>query len=230
MSNLAVYVAVGRKTVKIAKKVYLQIKIWKFQINYSFLIVAGLSTDVILGADFLKTYGGIINFELMGEIIPKNNVIFRSVVNDENKNEAGSYNLKICMQQCVENRHVRAVGSGIGGEESKHNNCEENIEGVIDSDGLDNVSRDTLLETLENYDEHLQNLKVYEHEIRVTVQKPFVRKSYPVPLRQQPAVDREIDRMLQQRIITRSCSEFCNPIRIVQKKKETCAFVSTRDG
>ena len=126
----------------------------------------------------------------------------------------------------------------------------------MDSDNLDNTSRDTLLEKLENYDEHLQDLNenkrrlvknllsyhkdvfsdeprythVYEHDIRVTVQKPFVRKSYPVPLRQQSAVDKEIDRMPQQGIITRSCSEFRNPIRIVQKKMETCAFVLTRDG
>ena len=55
---------------------------------------------------------------LMGEIIPKNRVIFRSVVNNENINESGSYNLKMCMQQCVENKHVRAIGSEIGGEES----------------------------------------------------------------------------------------------------------------
>ena len=59
---------------------------------------------------------------------------------------------------------------------------------------------------------------VYEHEIRVTVQKPFVKKSYPVPLHQQAAVDKEIEKMLGQGIIQRSCSEFCNPIRVVKKK------------
>ena len=59
---------------------------------------------------------------------------------------------------------------------------------------------------------------VYEHVIRPTVEKPYVKKSYPVPLHQQPAVDREIKKMLEQNIIERSCSEFCNPKSNLKKE------------
>ena len=52
----------------------------------------------------------------------------------------------------------------------------------------------------------------------MTVQKPFVRKSYPIPLHVQAAVDKEIKKMLEQGIIQRYCGEFLNPIRVVKKE------------
>ena len=45
---------------------------------------------------------------------------------------------------------------------------------------------------------------------------------------QQAAVDREIENMLQQNIIERSCSEFCNPIRIVKKSGEVRICLDAR--
>ena len=249
VSNLAVYVAVGRKTVKIARKVYLNVKIWKFQINYSFLVVTGLSTDLIMGADFLRTYGGIINFQnetfkLMGELIPKEFITYRSIVDRENNIGSGFYGLKICMQQCVQNKDIQVKKSDVGGENKEYLNYDKNSCNGIVTDSLMNAAHESLFNKIESYDEKLKHLNenerkqvkkllyhhkdvfseepgcthVYEHEIRVIVQKPFVRKSYPVPLQQQPAVDKEIEKMLRQGIIQRSCSEFCNPIRVVKKK------------
>ena len=59
---------------------------------------------------------------------------------------------------------------------------------------------------------------VYQHPIVPTRDKIVVRKSYPVPLNQRAAVDAEIHRMLNLGIIERSQSQFCNPLRVVQKK------------
>ena len=59
---------------------------------------------------------------------------------------------------------------------------------------------------------------MYNHVITPIIEKPHVRKSYPVPLYQQAAVELEIEKMLQLGIIERLCSEFCNPIRVVSKK------------
>ena len=66
---------------------------------------------------------------------------------------------------------------------------------------------------------------VYQYAITPIVTKPFVKRFYPIRLHQQQAVDQEINKMLEQGIIERSCSDFCNPVRVVIKKmvKFACA-------
>ena len=59
---------------------------------------------------------------------------------------------------------------------------------------------------------------VYEHDIVPRTSNLKVRKSYPVPLAQEEAVDRDIQRMLDMGVIEPSTSSFCNPLRIVNKK------------
>ena len=232
----------GRKTIRITRKIYLKVKIWKFEIAHSFLIVAGLSTDVILGADFLKAYGGIIDFkketfELMGESLPKNIVMYRSVINNDSVREPRCYGLKINMQKYVQEKNTYARDYEIGGDKGNFVDQQANL---VEK----NKSDSSIMEKINNYDKHLHELNdneksqiqvllhkhrdvfsdepgctdIYEHEIKVMVPKPFVRKSYPIPLHVQSAVDKEIKKMLEQGIIQRSCGEFCNPIRVVKKK------------
>jgi transposase InsO family protein len=59
---------------------------------------------------------------------------------------------------------------------------------------------------------------IYEHKIRLTSDRPFLRKTYPIPFALRDAVDLEIQEMLKVGIIERSVSPFCNPLRIVKKK------------
>ena len=108
MSNLAVYVAAGRKMIKIVRKTFLRVRIWKFDLEYTFLIVPGLSTDFIAGADLLKQYGGVINFtdetfEIMGEVVPKHFVSFRPSTLGQTKSISGCQSLIVCMIQLQKN-------------------------------------------------------------------------------------------------------------------------------
>lgn len=48
--------------------------------------------------------------------------------------------------------------------------------------------------------------------------RPFVRRSYPIPLAYRNAVDQEIEAMLEAGVIERSNSPYCNPLRVVRKK------------
>ena len=59
----------------------------------------------------------------------------------------------------------------------------------------------------------------YEHKINLTKgnEKTIVRKSYPVPFAMRESVKKEIGKMLQDGIIERSNSPYCNPLRIVKK-------------
>ena len=59
---------------------------------------------------------------------------------------------------------------------------------------------------------------VYTHDIQVTDENKFVRKTYPIPLHYQKLVDEEIGKMLDENIIERSNSNFLNPMVIVKKK------------
>lgn len=58
----------------------------------------------------------------------------------------------------------------------------------------------------------------YEHRIRLRIPKVIVRWSYPVPFALRDAVGKEITEMLAAGIIERSDSQYCNPLRIVEKK------------
>lgn len=49
-----------------------------------------------------------------------------------------------------------------------------------------------------------------------------VRRSYPVRLGLRTAVERELDEMLQDNIMERSVSAYCNPLWIVKKSLRIC--------
>lgn len=58
----------------------------------------------------------------------------------------------------------------------------------------------------------------YEHEIKLKSQNAVVKKSYPVPTALRPAVDKKIQEMLEKKVLERSTSSYCSPLRIVVKK------------
>lgn len=60
---------------------------------------------------------------------------------------------------------------------------------------------------------------VYEHKIVLKNRKTIVRKSHPVALSQQPAVGKEMERMLDLDIIEPSNSDYCNPLHVVSQKE-----------
>ena len=82
VANLAEHVAVGRKNIRVSEKVYLDTRIWKFNIF-----------------DWLKANAGIINFKMESvkirdEILPSEFVNFRSVLLLTGEVELMTRNLK----------------------------------------------------------------------------------------------------------------------------------------
>lgn len=59
---------------------------------------------------------------------------------------------------------------------------------------------------------------IYTHRLRVIPHKPFVSRSYPIPLVVRKSVRQEIEEMLRAGIIERSESQYCNPLHVVKKK------------
>ena len=58
----------------------------------------------------------------------------------------------------------------------------------------------------------------YNHIIKITTKNPVIRKSYPVPLALRDKVRIKLQQMIEDKIIERSISPHCNPLRIVHKK------------
>lgn len=59
---------------------------------------------------------------------------------------------------------------------------------------------------------------VYKHSIILNRAKAIVRKSYHVALNQRSTVSKEISRLMDLKVLRRSNSQHCNPLRIVLKK------------
>lgn len=58
----------------------------------------------------------------------------------------------------------------------------------------------------------------YEHEIRLKNKKIIIRKNYPVPVGKRVKVREVLDKLEKMGIIEQAVSEYCNPLRIVDKK------------
>jgi len=58
----------------------------------------------------------------------------------------------------------------------------------------------------------------YVHKITLNSSKPFVKRSYPIPIKYRTAVEEEINNMIRDGIIERSVSPYCNPLRVMNKK------------
>lgn len=109
VSNLAVGVAVSRKAVRVNKKIFLNVQYWEFDISYAYLVVPGLSADMIVGADFLEKNGGVINFrdrtfELRGKKIPSNLISYeRTFSLGDNCDNGVCRSLQLRIVQVAEN-------------------------------------------------------------------------------------------------------------------------------
>lgn len=67
---------------------------------------------------------------------------------------------------------------------------------------------------------------VYEHRIKVTDPSKFVRRTYPIPMKYEEQVEKEIRRMLDNDVVERSNSNFLNPLVVVKKKNDEIRLCS----
>ena len=229
------------------------------------MVVPELLGDIIVGADFLKKFGGVIDFkretvELCGEIVPSEIITNRvSEPKDKELNACYSFGLRVMRKKYMEGmsaigargRETRYTNSGLsslGGVRrlctmqavetipENHNEKHEYLHNIVDdydvdaditeyikslndlSDCQTEIVTDLFTRNKRVFSDKPGSFVGYEHAIGVIEDKPFVRRSYPTPLHLKPRVDKEIEKMVKMGIISRSSSEFCNPLRVVSKK------------
>lgn len=61
-------------------------------------------------------------------------------------------------------------------------------------------------------------INTYVHSLKLRVDKPFINKRYPIPMKYSDQVELEIKRRLDLGVIRKSKSNFINPVVIVIKK------------
>lgn len=60
--------------------------------------------------------------------------------------------------------------------------------------------------------------KGYEHQIKLTTERPRVHHNYPIPFALRDPTRKAIETMIKEGVIERGISQYCNPLRIVKKE------------
>ena len=173
------------------------------EIDVPVLLIKDLVNDAILGTDTLSRITAVINFN--------NNTFMCNVNNKQYSIKLGHIDIKnesVANELKINKPHIN-ITSNV----NNNNNNSDQLTAVQQSrlDALLNKHKPV-------FENHHTTTDVYVHEIRVTDESKFVRKTYPIPLHYQKQVDEEISKMLENNIIERSNSNFLNPMVVVKKK------------
>lgn len=198
VNNTTIISAVGNKSKRIRKQVFLEVIINnRFNFDCVFLVVPGLIKNCILGIRFLKQVQGIIN-------IPENKLVFITLSTHVSNN---------CNTEYVP---LMTLGSTQSDIESQ---IEEKLGEMEDMDqNMKAELKKILYQNQEVFSEKPGLITGYEHYFQVTDKTPYLQKGWPVPIQHQEAVKAEVKRMLEYGIIERSQSPYINPLVTVIKK------------
>lgn len=194
-------VGVGKKrSSPITRQVLLTLSLNLDHFDATCLIVKNLGYDVVLGVDFLKEYGGKIDFQTGTVILNPGKVIIFE------ENEAGVHEPKEATMFSI----TREEAHGLINEKMQEN-CDLKPEELY-----------RLQELLQNYKDVFVRpndpIPDFQFRIQVTSPESFKCRSYPVPQALKADVDQVISDMIRDGIIERKPTAYINPLVIVRKK------------
>ena len=168
------------------------------------LVIKDLIYDMILGTDALNKINAVIDFNSSILMCTINNKCYNVKLGQIDIDyESDSSDVRIIKP------HTRLLSNG-------NNNNSNNI------DKLTAIQQSKLDKLLSKHRQVFENNQtttdVYVHQIRVTDENKFIRKTYPIPLHYQKQVDEEITKKLENNIIERSDRNFLNAMVVVKKK------------
>lgn len=200
------------RPVKVKEQILAKVKIGKLEDQINLLIVNGLKLDVIIGIDTLHRWKADIDLRT-------NKLSIQSVTNysqidlfkSQNENDTNINSIKSVTAKQVKDEDVNynLTSDEI---DKKLEECQ-----VLQVDEIKAFS-----ELLKEYQDIFYKLPgrvtIYEHQLKIYEDKPFVRRSYPVPIMHREKVKLELEKMLKLGVIERSFSEYINPLVVVPKK------------
>lgn len=197
MSNTVIKGAIGKVSKPVRIQLLLRTEIHNYTDDAVFLVIPGLNKHCILGIKILRLFKCVLDFR-------DNKLLI------ENNSYSESNNATI--------QEVDMFGVNLADDVTRHDfqNAADKVLNI-------NVQQrqklvDLLCENAEVFQELPGRIAGYEYEIRVSDKTPYFKKSYPVPVALQEKVDKEIQRMIDCKIIERSNGPYVNPLVTVIKK------------
>ncbi|KAF2902669.1 hypothetical protein ILUMI_03515 [Ignelater luminosus] len=206
--------AFTKKSIKITKQVLLSTKIGDMVYDTVYVVVPGLNRPVILGFDWLVEVGASI--ECKNEILKIPN----------NQKGVQSLKFKSAMSESTA-IIVNEIFEGIYSEEPKEKEITRNkpsrdetiVAGAqLFSEQQKQKFQDLLRRYSMIWSEKLGLMKGYEHEIKLRDYSPFYLKSYPIPNAYKAEVEKQLQEMVDWRVLSPGTTEFVSPLVMVKKK------------
>lgn len=245
VTGVTISTAVRGRSRKINRQVFIPLHVFEHGAPGIFLVVPHLATSIILGDDWLTRHGAVIDyllhqvnfprwgkshsFRIDKENVPATQITRMGVhVAPEPVVQSGiEYCLSsviMCSQFSAPERispvkypinyinHENPLGALSRGQFEDRIGCSQQIS---------KNQKDHVIRLLEEYQDVFSDRpgrnKLYTCRFDVTEDIPFKVKPYPIPFSRRPAVQTELDRMLNWGVIERCSSPYANPIVCVGK-------------
>lgn len=209
--------AVGQKSCRIILQSDLEVSLEGRKHRVAGLIVKDLIKPVILGADWLTEVGAIIDFRKKmikiraTEAAAELEIYFRNTFDIHEDSPAATetaQNCTIAAEKRVTKKPRRELSA--------------QIQDKIEQTRCDPKHKHDLMTVLMKHSKVFQEdpglTTLYEHQIELYDNTPFIKRPYPVAFALRPAVEETIQEMLRMNIITREASAFANPMTVTKKK------------
>lgn len=222
VTAIQIRVAVGHKSQRISRLVLVPLRFGDVTINTPCLIIPKLIRPIILGVNWLdeytaefkcgenrrlkiKTGNGKKEIELVNSSITHRKT--KGEISGQNCTRKNLNNIEINSEtnetECLESRITTFVSElklDLKGKEGLGKILIKHKDVFIDRPGLTNL---------------------YTHEIKMTDDTPFVKRSYPVPFAYRDKVDEKIRELEFLGIISREATQFSSPLTFTMKKDGT---------
>lgn len=208
-----------------------------------FLVVPHLTTSIIFGDDWLTQNGVQLDYSTRTIHFPqwKLNIPFTCVVNNETKSVHTCFSISISSQDLIITTTDQCLNNVVSVSKFIDNSIVQNV--ILSSMREDSDERLEILNNIRRHvsivnsicndqaEELIELLSEFHHIFRtrpglnnlytcrfnVSEDVPFKVRPYPVPFARRPAVDKELQRMIDWGVIERSSSPYSNPILCVAK-------------
>lgn len=217
LNGILLTTALNNKSIKIKSQIYLNFSIQNYETFGIFLAVPHLSTPLILGTDWMVENGVTIDYSTKEISLPslKNKIPFKLIVDHDPNSLVNSLkNINISEDLPLLSEFPSTL---------KYNSLpfktEKNI--ALNDFPLNTSQQNLMTSLLQDFQEIFQDKpglhKFFSYKFNVKPHDPYKIKPYPVPFSRRPAVQQEIDKMIQWRVIGRSDSPYNNPLVTVIK-------------
>lgn len=235
MQKIKLKGAISGKGVEVKRQTCIEFNCQGVRFCMNFVIVSLLSTELILGVDFMNKYNAIMNFN-DGDICV--------MIDNEMKNLR--FNDVICKQEEMVNRicfltqnmsctwptlpdnntFERRTPCGIELESDINDIISKKVENVeIGSDSDKRKLADILFSHSSVFSRHTGTIRGFQYRFRVKEHDKFSVKPYPIAAHYRAQVKEEIQKMLRDGIIEEAVSSYNSPLHVVPKKDGSIRLV-----